>query len=65
MRRFGIGQSVTRVEDPRFLRGNGRYTDDIKLAGQVHGWVARSLYPMPTSSSTRRRPAPCRGCCSS
>ena len=45
MRRFGIGQSVTRVEDPRFLRGNGRYTDDIKLAGQVHGWVARSLYP--------------------
>jgi carbon-monoxide dehydrogenase large subunit len=28
-RRFGIGQPVRRVEDPRLLRGQGRYTDDI------------------------------------
>ena len=45
MRRFGMGQSRMRVEDQRFLTGGGRYTDDIRLTGQVHGWVARSLYP--------------------
>ena len=32
MAKFGIGDSVRRVEDPRLLRGNGRYTDDTKLA---------------------------------
>ncbi len=45
MRRFGIGQSVGRVEDRRFLTGAGRYTDDIVLTGQVYGAVTRSLYP--------------------
>ena len=45
MRRFGFGQSVTRTEDLRFLRGAGRYTDDIGLTGQVYGWVVRSLHP--------------------
>ena len=34
--RFGIGQPVTRVEDPRFLTGRGRYVADIDLARQVH-----------------------------
>jgi len=33
MAKFGIGDSVRRVEDPRLLRGNGRYTDDTKLSG--------------------------------
>ncbi len=32
MARFGIGDSVRRVEDPRLLTGGGRYTDDTKLA---------------------------------
>src|SRR5471030_676968 len=32
MAKFGIGDSVRRVEDPRLLRGNGRYTDDTKLS---------------------------------
>ena len=31
--KFGIGQSVRRTEDPRFLTGNGRYTDDITVLG--------------------------------
>ena len=31
MAKFGIGQSVRRVEDPRLLTGGGRYTDDTKL----------------------------------
>src|SRR4029077_13831103 len=34
--RFGIGQPVTRKEDPRFLTGRGRYVADIDLARQVH-----------------------------
>ena len=32
MAKFGIGQSVRRVEDPRLLTGGGRYTDDTKLS---------------------------------
>jgi carbon-monoxide dehydrogenase large subunit len=32
MAKFGIGDSVRRVEDPRLLTGNGRYTDDTRLS---------------------------------
>ena len=42
MAKFGLSQSVRRVEDPRLLLGNGLYTDDIALEGQVHGHVLRS-----------------------
>ncbi len=42
MGRFGIGQSVRRTEDVRFITGHGRYTDDIDLPGQAHGVVLRS-----------------------
>ena len=38
----GIGASVKRVEDFRFLTGRGRYTDDIVLPGQAHVWIVRS-----------------------
>src|SRR5947207_6652100 len=31
MAKFGIGDSVRRVEDPRLLTGGGRYTDDTRL----------------------------------
>jgi aerobic carbon-monoxide dehydrogenase large subunit len=34
--RFGIGQSVQRKEDPRFLTGRGRYVGDIDLPRQLH-----------------------------
>ena len=37
MAKFGIGQAVRRVEDQRFLLGQGRYVDDISLPGQCHG----------------------------
>ena len=33
---FGIGQSVKRKEDPRFLTGRGQYVSDIELAKQTH-----------------------------
>jgi len=42
MNQFGMAQPVRRVEDPRLLRGNGCYTDDIALPGTVHGVVLRS-----------------------
>ena len=37
MSKFGIGQAVRRVEDQRFITGQGRYVDDINLAGQCYG----------------------------
>jgi carbon-monoxide dehydrogenase large subunit len=42
MAKFGLSQSVRRVEDPRLLKGNGRYTDDISVPGQLHGYLLRS-----------------------
>jgi carbon-monoxide dehydrogenase large subunit len=42
MAKFGIGQPVRRVEDPRLVTGRGRYTDDIDLPGQAYGYVLRS-----------------------
>ncbi len=38
----GIGASVKRKEDYRFLTGNGTYTDDINRPGQAHGHFVRS-----------------------
>ena len=40
--KFGLAQPVRRVEDPRLLKGMGRYTDDIALPGLLHGIVLRS-----------------------
>jgi aerobic carbon-monoxide dehydrogenase large subunit len=37
MAKFGVGQPVRRVEDQRFVRGQGRYVDDITLPGQCYG----------------------------
>jgi len=42
MARFGIGQSVRRVEDQRFLTGRSRYVDDIQLPRMLHGAVVMS-----------------------
>src|SRR6185437_11745789 len=44
MGEFAIGQGVSRFEDPRLLRGGGRYVDDIKLPGMAHGVVVRSQH---------------------
>lgn len=40
--KFGLGQSAPREEDKRFLRGAGRYTDDINLPHQAHAYLLRS-----------------------
>src|SRR3954471_6305734 len=38
----GIGASVRRKEDLRFLSGRGNYTDDINRPGQLHAFIKRS-----------------------
>tara|TARA_Y100001954_G_scaffold238782_1_gene308324 strand:+ start:159 stop:2489 length:2331 start_codon:yes stop_codon:yes gene_type:complete len=42
MEKFGIGQGVLREEDPRLLRGNGLFVNDVNLPGQAHAIVLRS-----------------------
>ncbi len=42
MKKFGIGQPVSRFEDPRLVRGGGRYVDDMALPGMAFGYVLRS-----------------------
>jgi carbon-monoxide dehydrogenase large subunit len=42
--KFGIGQPVPRTEDPRLLRGQGRYTDDVNLPGQAYAVMVRSRH---------------------
>ena len=40
--KFAVGQSVPRKEDPMLLRGQGHYTDDVSLPGQVYAVMVRS-----------------------
>jgi aerobic carbon-monoxide dehydrogenase large subunit len=40
----GIGHSVRRKEDDRFLRGKGTYVDDISLPGMLHMAILRSPF---------------------
>ncbi|SDO44519.1 carbon-monoxide dehydrogenase large subunit [Lutimaribacter pacificus] len=42
MEKFGRSQPVRRVEDVRFLTGQGRYVDDIAPEGALYGVVLRS-----------------------
>ena len=42
--KFGIGQPVQRKEDPRLVRGAGRYADDVALPGQAFARVVRSAH---------------------
>ena len=42
MGEFSIGQAVTRLEDPRLLRGQGRFLDDMVFGRQVHAAIVRS-----------------------
>ena len=44
MGEFAIGQAVTRTEDPRLLRGGGRFVDDMTLPQMAYGFVLRSSY---------------------
>ncbi len=61
MGEFSIGQSVLRREDPRLLRGRGRFFDDLKLADQLHAAIVRSPHAhADIPASTRARRCRCR-----
>ena len=40
----GMGHSIKRKEDPRFIRGQGRYVDDIQLPGMLYLDIVRSPF---------------------
>lgn len=42
--KFGIGQSVKRVEDIRFITGQGQYTDDLRFEREGYVAFLRSPY---------------------
>ena len=44
----GIGASVRRKEDLRFLSGRGQYTDDINRPGQTYAFILRSPHAHAT-----------------
>jgi carbon-monoxide dehydrogenase large subunit len=51
MEKFGKSQPVKRVEDIRFLTGEGRYVDDIAPANAFHALFLRS--PVAHATITR------------
>jgi carbon-monoxide dehydrogenase large subunit len=42
--RHAIGKSMKRKEDPRFIRGHGRFLDDIVLPGMLYLSIVHSPY---------------------
>src|SRR5689334_13281542 len=40
-----VGAARKRVEDPRLLRGEGAYVDDLREEGCLHAVFVRSPYP--------------------
>jgi aerobic carbon-monoxide dehydrogenase large subunit len=40
----GMGHSLKRKEDLRFIQGRGNYVDDVHLPGMVYGQLVRSPY---------------------
>jgi len=47
----GLGHSVKRKEDDRFIRGKGTYIDDITLPGMLHMAILRSPFAHATINS--------------
>mgnify|MGYP000678154154 CR=1 FL=1 len=60
----GIGTSATRREDSRFIRGAGRYTDDLAAAGDPASpkWnAARELWTLNVGDPVRKAEATAEG----
>jgi carbon-monoxide dehydrogenase large subunit len=56
-----FGAAVRRREDPRFLRGEGRFVDDVTLPGLLHAACVRSPYAharIRSIDATRARAMP-------
>ncbi|HJZ74645.1 MAG TPA: aerobic carbon-monoxide dehydrogenase large subunit [Vicinamibacterales bacterium] len=47
----GMGHSIKRKEDPRFIRGQGHYVDDIQLPGMLYLDIVRSPFAHATITS--------------
>src|SRR4051794_32870878 len=61
MGEFALGQPVPRFEDPRLLRGGGRYVDDFVLPRMAYGYVLRSPHAhalIRSIDTSRAREAP-------
>jgi aerobic carbon-monoxide dehydrogenase large subunit len=61
MGEFALGQPVPRFEDPRLLRGGGRYVDDMVLPRMVFGHVLRAPHAharVRSIDASRARTAP-------
>jgi carbon-monoxide dehydrogenase large subunit len=55
--RHSIGQSMKRKEDPRFIRGKGRYLDDIVLPHMLYLALVHSPYPHARITKINKDPA--------
>lgn len=42
VKKFGLGAPVRRTEDPRLIKGEGRYVADEQRAGALHAYVMRA-----------------------
>jgi len=61
MGEFALGQAVPRFEDPRLIRGGGRYVDDMVLPRMAFGYVLRSPHAharLRSIDATRAKAAP-------
>ena len=47
----GLGHSVKRIEDARFVQGRGNYVDDVVLPNMLHMAILRSPYAHATIKS--------------
>ncbi len=53
----GMGHSMKRKEDPRFIRGEGRYVDDIQLPGMLYLDIVRSPFAHANINSIKTEEA--------
>jgi CO/xanthine dehydrogenase Mo-binding subunit len=42
-----FGDRMPRKEDGRFIRGRGRYVDDLQLPGMLHSAIPAARSPTP------------------
>ena len=52
----GIGASVKRTEDIRFITGKGHYVDDVNRHGQAYAYFLRSPHAHATIDKIDFRP---------
>src|SRR5215831_9622201 len=53
----GLGHSIKRKEDLRFIQGRGNYVEDVHLPNMVYGQIVRSPYAHARIKSINTEPA--------